>query len=234
MTTDQLPLRERKRRATLVAIEDAATALVLDAGIDAVTVDDICARAHISRRTFFNYVDSKEAAVVGSPPRDIGETDAERFSIDACRDGNVVESTLRLLLAVVRDRRVGDAEHSSTVMARRRRIFHAHPELATARQTAFAPLHRTLAELVRVHLERFPQHRRLPDLPCDVEAKAVVAVVVTASNMGMTPWLAKTDAGIEELDRECLVAIGRLVDLVSVTPPASTSSITHSSEEKHT
>lgn len=215
----------------MAAIEDAATALVLDAGIDAVTVDDICIRAHICRRTFFNYVDSKEAAVVGSPPREIGEADAERFRVNACRSGNVVESTLRLLLAVVRDRRVGDAEHSSTVMSRRRQIFHAHPELATARQTAFAPLHRTLAELVRVHLEHYPAQRRLPDLPVDAEAKAVVAVVVTASNMGMTTWLSKPDAGIEELDRECLVAVGRLVDLVSVTPAASASSTSDPSED---
>lgn len=67
VTTSPEPdsLRERKRRATMVAIEDAATTLVLEHGYDAVTVDHICVRADVSKRTFFNYVPTKEAAVVG-------------------------------------------------------------------------------------------------------------------------------------------------------------------------
>ena len=43
---DAEPLRERKRRATMVAIEYAATALVLEHGYDEVTVDQI-GRAHV-------------------------------------------------------------------------------------------------------------------------------------------------------------------------------------------
>ncbi|NMB23443.1 MAG: TetR family transcriptional regulator, partial [Corynebacterium sp.] len=69
ISTEQPSLREMKRRQTLEAIEDHATSLVLERGFDDVTVDDICAGAGISKRTFFNYVESKEVAVVGPGPR---------------------------------------------------------------------------------------------------------------------------------------------------------------------
>ena len=64
-------LRERKRLETLCAIEDHATRLVLEKGYEAVTVEDIVDAANISKRTYFNYVDSKETAVVGHPIVDI-------------------------------------------------------------------------------------------------------------------------------------------------------------------
>jgi len=37
-------------------------------GIDNTTVEDICQAADISRRTFFNYMDSKGHAILGAFP----------------------------------------------------------------------------------------------------------------------------------------------------------------------
>lgn len=53
-------LRERARSARRAAIIRAAFELFEDAGLDAVTVADICARAELSPRTFFRYFPSKE------------------------------------------------------------------------------------------------------------------------------------------------------------------------------
>lgn len=50
-------------------ITRAAQELVAERGWTHVTVDDIAARVGISRRTFFNHVDSKESAVLGTLPR---------------------------------------------------------------------------------------------------------------------------------------------------------------------
>ena len=58
-------IREQKRRETLQRIRDEAARLVDAHGYDNVTVDDICLAAGISRRTFFNYVDSKDEAILG-------------------------------------------------------------------------------------------------------------------------------------------------------------------------
>ena len=54
-------LRYRKKLKARLAVERAALELVLEHGYDAVTVEAICARAEISKKTFFNYFPSKAA-----------------------------------------------------------------------------------------------------------------------------------------------------------------------------
>lgn len=58
--TPQEGLRERKRRETLQRITDAGISLFIEKGYDAATLDEIAARAGISRRTFFYYFKSKD------------------------------------------------------------------------------------------------------------------------------------------------------------------------------
>ena len=60
-----LGLRERKKIKARLAIERAALELVLERGYDGTTVEDICERAEVSKKTFFNYFPSKAAVVTG-------------------------------------------------------------------------------------------------------------------------------------------------------------------------
>ncbi|WNM26019.1 TetR/AcrR family transcriptional regulator [Demequina capsici] len=72
MTSDiETGLRQRKKRARRAALVDAAQTLVLEHGLDGVTVDEISARAGVSGRTFFNYFDSKDEAVLGLPSAEV-------------------------------------------------------------------------------------------------------------------------------------------------------------------
>ncbi|MFD4191231.1 TetR/AcrR family transcriptional regulator, partial [Amycolatopsis thermoflava] len=57
-------LRERKKEATREALRHAAVTLYRRHGPDAVTVEDICAAAGVSPRTFFNYFATKDEAVL--------------------------------------------------------------------------------------------------------------------------------------------------------------------------
>ncbi|MEO3802331.1 TetR family transcriptional regulator [Nonomuraea sp. B1E8] len=57
-------LRERKKAATRQAVHEAALRLVVEHGLDHVTVESIADAANISRRTFSNYFAGKEDAVL--------------------------------------------------------------------------------------------------------------------------------------------------------------------------
>lgn len=57
-------LRERKKAETRAALRAAAMRLFLERGPAAVTVSDICEAAGVSARTFFNYFEAKEEALL--------------------------------------------------------------------------------------------------------------------------------------------------------------------------
>lgn len=67
-------LRERKKRATRQALQQAAVQLFREHGLASVTVDDICAQAEVSPRTFFNYFTAKEEVLVPWDPEVVAST----------------------------------------------------------------------------------------------------------------------------------------------------------------
>jgi AcrR family transcriptional regulator len=57
-------LRERKKAETRSALGKAALRLALDRGVDGISADEIAAAANVSVRTFHNYFNSKDSAVI--------------------------------------------------------------------------------------------------------------------------------------------------------------------------
>ncbi|MEV0614475.1 TetR/AcrR family transcriptional regulator [Nonomuraea sp. NPDC050404] len=57
-------LRERKKAETRQSVHEAALRLTMEHGLDHVTVEAIADAANISRRTFSNYFDGKEDALL--------------------------------------------------------------------------------------------------------------------------------------------------------------------------
>jgi len=116
-------LRERKRADTRRRIEKAAVEIVDDLGLDALTIDAISERADVSPRTFFNYFDSKEDAVLGLRPEDdTRRTVAE--VVDEVPEGPLPEQVLDLLV------RVSDGPGLDPDMRdRRHRVIHSYPAL---------------------------------------------------------------------------------------------------------
>jgi AcrR family transcriptional regulator len=88
-------LRQRKHAATALNIERQAVALVLEQGLDNVTVDMICDASGVSQRTFFNYFKTKDLAILGATPPKLDESIVRAF---LSSDGtNLLDDLLGLL-----------------------------------------------------------------------------------------------------------------------------------------
>ncbi len=123
MQTSKPGLRERKRIETRDRLETAAVTLVLKNGLEHTTLDAICDAANVSGRTFFNYFDSKEDAILGLQDSQI--TDEAVTAVLAEHEGaDPVELTIRLMFGVL-----NPSINSSTLMKSRMKIVKLHPQL---------------------------------------------------------------------------------------------------------
>lgn len=164
----ELGLRERKKRARRGVLIDAAQDLVERHGLDAVTVEQVCEAAGVSTRTFFNYFDSKDDAVLGHVawPADSGP--AQVFA-EGGPTGELVDDLVALLAGLFDAAPVGrERVERGFALARR------EPRLL-AKHMGWIEEHRDqLVALLRQRLGDPPEH------PVEV-VTALTMVLVHAS-----------------------------------------------------
>lgn len=179
---EQLGLRERKRRETRLRIEDEATRLFLEKPFDCVTLDEICAAADISRRTFFNYFTSKDHVAVGKLPTPL--TEDERGAIKdmgPSEHDTLAERVLNLVAARrLRDAAFEDSRSINPILAseiaeRRVELLHRNPELAMAKMATFEKARTELSAVIEDNLRTYPDNRLATDI-CPVEEEAFLTV----------------------------------------------------------
>lgn len=136
--------RERRKRATMVALRVAAIDLSARRGFSNVTVEDIAAEAGVSVRTFFNYFDSKETALVGGDP---GFIESLRAGLTVLPRTMPPLAALRLVI-LARAREMSEELAASPAQQdawlRRMAVVRAEPELLAAHTKHLAAVEREL------------------------------------------------------------------------------------------
>lgn len=184
MTSPDIGLRERKRRATRHAIQRAALRVVREHGLDGATVDEIARIADVSPRTFFNYFPSKEDAILGDGPTLEGNPEVEGFVADR---GPI----LRGLARVVVDgstRLLSDPE----LLIERRALGKKYPQLGIR---LMSNLHRFEQELTDLAVRRLrSEHPQLSDDEVADRARLVALTGLAFIRHAWFAWLDHPDA----------------------------------------
>lgn len=172
--TPESGLRERKKRATRRALQRAALTLAAERGLD-VTVEEVCAAADVSPRTFFNYFASKEEAVLGEPPR--VPSDAALAPFEAGGPTGELVADLREVVAT----HLASTLPTIQQMRLRKQVLEHHPELGRHMMTAFMGIERRFARAVA----------RRDDVAEDaVRAQVVATVAAAAMRLSVFRWIA--------------------------------------------
>lgn len=134
------PLRERKKQLTTQRIHEAALDFALERGAASVTIEEICERALVSTRTFFNYYASKTAAMLGIPNLAVSEEQRETFLAST---GTLLDDLCILVARIAEDTAIPRTER-----ARLKRLFTDDPEVAYEMFSAMRALRCELRELI--------------------------------------------------------------------------------------
>ena len=167
-------LRERKKADTRLAISRAALYLAVEQGPDAITVDDIAARAGVSPRTVFNYFATKEQAILGFDParsRELGQSVLDRPPREtplAALRGAFIEIATR-------------TPEVAEVARARGQLVRDHPQLHPSYVAGYSDLENALVEAIAARTGLDPDRSVYPRL---VVSTAIAAFRVALGRAG--------------------------------------------------
>jgi TetR/AcrR family transcriptional regulator, regulator of mycofactocin system len=166
-------LRERKKALTRGRLEETALRMFLEQGYDQVRLEDICADALVSMRTFFRYFGSKEDLVLGRLRAHLAL--AERLFDSRPADERLADS-VRAVIDQVAEDYVREPERELT----RLRLVTTTPALETGILNVFAGFERLVRDFAatRMTASRDARHARL-----------LAAATVSAFRIGLEVWV---------------------------------------------
>ncbi len=182
ITEPNLGLRDRKRLETRLRLEDAAVTLVLRDGLEHTTVDVISELADVSPRTFFNYFESKDAAILGLRQVEIAESELAEHC-DRVAENGLLDTVIHLLLTVI-----GPPSTRPTMREDRLEILRRHPQLLTTQLAQFTQLTTEVASAVTALVAR--DARFAGDSPAEQAASAdlVLSLCGGAVRVAVKEW----------------------------------------------
>jgi AcrR family transcriptional regulator len=200
-------LRDRKRQETRSRLEHAAVDIVLRDGLEHLTVDAMSELADVSPRTFFNYFESKEDAILGlHDPEITDETVTQHLSGTAGAD--LIESLMGLLFSVLGSS-IGDTDLHHSRMT----ILQQHPQLL---RRHMAQMNRMLEQLTATTQTLMARDHRFADVDASRTAPMaqVVLMVCGGSIRAAVKEWAEADgkAPIEELEQRAITLVREVTE----------------------
>lgn len=162
-------LRERKMRATRRAMEHEAVTIAYEQGVRAVTVDQVCEAAMVSRSTFFNYFSSLDEAIFGAALDYDPELTARILTEHS------VDLVLAASLIVMESVR---GQRDDTVAQRRLVLFVREPGTTSAVSWSSHESRQGLVAVIEAWLDAHPDQSRLDEEDHAVEARLIVGLAI--------------------------------------------------------
>ncbi|MGH3095766.1 MAG: TetR family transcriptional regulator [Streptosporangiales bacterium] len=188
--------RERKKRATREALQDAALRLALARGPENVTIEAICEEADVAQRTFFNHFSGKDEALAGGPPIPGPEAWDD---LAAGGTGNLWDDIHARFRACAEQ-----LEESREELLARRQLVEQYPPLLPRKLAQFAESEHALAAAVAARSGTDPELDAYPQL--------VAGMAVTTMRVAMRRWTLSSG------ERPLAQYVDEAFDLVSRTP----------------
>jgi AcrR family transcriptional regulator len=199
VTRDADGLRERKKRATRIALSWAAIRLAVEHGVDGVRIEDVAESAGVSLRTFRNYFSSKAEAIAAR------HADRAMLIAEELRARPADEPLWTAITAAVLARFAVDIDGAGEWGTRAEpdqqwiagvRLMVSEPALQGELQKANAAAHAALAEAIA---------ERTATEPNDIGPQLVAAAVGAALTVATDQWMrADPPTSLAALLREVL------------------------------
>lgn len=185
--------REQKKQDTRRALKDAALSLAHANGVDHVTVEDITDAVGVSPRTFFNYFECKEDALIGQTTGVSEEVHAAILNRPA---GEPVLQTLRY--AVGESHLLREAHSHRENMLARQRLVHDNPALMARQLAQAVALERAIHTALAARMGLDPQQ--------DLRPQLLASVAVGVLRVALRRW-AREGARLDELIDESFATL---------------------------
>ncbi len=206
MQTSEPGIRERKRAETRDRLETAATTLALRDGLEHATLDAICAAADVSSRTFFNYFDSKEDAVLGLKDSAITE-EAVAAVLEEHAKADVIELTVRLMFGVL-----APSITSSSLLEARMTILKQHPHLLGRLAFQFQRMTEQLTAAIRPALLAAPGFRDDTEAESTLSVELVLSLCSGAVRAAVKEWATSgNEAPVEAVEERAIALVRNTV-----------------------
>lgn len=178
--------REYKKRETRRAIRAAALQLALDDGVENLTVEAIAQVAGISPRTFFNYFDSKEDALVTQAAE--GAAQVQRLLAQRPAEEPHLQALRKAILTS--DYFGADSNDRAGFLARQR-LTHKHSTLLAHHLGKIAEVERIFAAALGERMDVDPRRDMTPEL--------VASIGVSVILVAFRRWVAQDDQPLYEI-----------------------------------